>query len=113
MRRALFAFFLFAVTEGAARADDDAPISVTHEYSPYEKETIVNALAETQREIEPAPEGKIVEGVDVVTLEVFEKRDPIPRFLNVFHYTSRHYAIERELLLKPGQPYSQVVVDET
>ncbi|MGZ3475323.1 MAG: hypothetical protein ACXWUG_14325 [Polyangiales bacterium] len=113
MRRALFAFFLFAVTEGAARADDDAPISVTHEYSPYEKETIVNALAETQREIEPAPEGKIVEGVDVVTLEVFEKRDPIPRFLNVFHYTSRHYAIERELLLKPGQAYSQVVVDET
>jgi hypothetical protein len=114
VRRALFALLTFFAIEGAARADEEeAPKSVTHEYSAYENETIANALAETHREIEPNPEGKIVEGVDTVTLEVFEKRDPVPGFFNVFHWTSKHYAIERELLLKPGEPYRQVLVDET
>lgn len=104
----------FLAIEGAARADDeDAPKSVTHEYSAYETETIANALAETHREIEPNPEGKIVEGVDTVTLEVFEKRDPAPNFLNIFHWTTKHYVIERELLLKTGEPYRQIVADET
>lgn len=98
-----------------ARADPNAsaPKSITHEYSAYEKESIANALKATGRIPEPDPEGKIVEGVDVVTLDVFEKRDPIPTFFNVFHWTSRPYTISRELLLKPGDAYRKVIVDET
>jgi hypothetical protein len=114
VRRALFALIAVTLSTSVARAaDDDAPQSVTHEYSPYEKETISNALAETHREIETDPEGKIVEGVDVITLEVFEERDPIPRFFNVFHWTSKRYTVERELLVGVGERYSQILVDET
>ncbi len=97
-----------------ARADEPpAPKSVTHEYSPYERESIRVGLERTGLELEAAPEGKVIEGYDVVTLDVFEQRDPIPTFLNVFHWTSRPYTVARELLLRPGQPYRKVVIDET
>jgi len=89
------------------------PVSVTHEYSSYEKESIRIALAQTGRAIEPDPEGKTIEGFDVVNLDVFEKRDPIPTVFNVFHWTSRPYTISRELLAKPGDAYQKVIIDET
>ncbi len=89
------------------------PKSVTHEYSAYEKESIRIALAETGRTLEPEPEGKEVEGYEVVTLDVFEKRDPVPSVFNVFHWTSHRYTIAREVLAKPGERYSKVIVDET
>ncbi len=106
------AIAVLSIASGA-RADAPAPKSITHEYSAYEKESIEKALKATGRTPEPDPEGKIVEGVDVVTLDVFEDRDPIPTLFNVFHWTSRPYTISRELLLKPGEPYRRVVVDET
>jgi len=31
--------------------------------------------------VDPHPQGKILEGVDIVTLDVFEKRDPFPSFM--------------------------------
>lgn len=103
-----------ALTTSLARADEPAPPkSVTHEYSPYEKESIRLGLAETGLTLEPSPEGKRIEGYDVVTLDVFEERDPIPTFLNVFHWTSRPYTVSRELLAKPGDVYRKVTMDET
>lgn len=89
------------------------PQSVTHEYSPYEKESIRIALERTQRDIETDPEGKVIEGYDVVTLDVFEERDPIPTFFNVFHWTSKPYTVSRELLASVGDKYTKVVIDET
>jgi len=59
----------------------------------------------------------IVEGVDVITLDVFEDRDPLPAIVtpiaNWFHRTSRRYVIEREVLLAPGERWQQALVDET
>jgi hypothetical protein len=86
-------------------------------YSPYERQTIDEAVDKLHVEIEPHPEGKVLEGVDVVTLDVFEKRDPLPgplmRFANWFHATTRHYVIEREVLVSPGHRWDQALVDET
>lgn len=82
-------------------------------YSPYEKDTIKDALKQLGAEIEDAPEGKTIERVDIVTLEVIEDRDPAPRFLNIFHWTTRPYVIEREVLLRVGDPYREELVDET
>ena len=45
------------------------------------------------------PEGKLVEAVRTVRLEVIEERDPAPPFLNAFHVVTRSYVIEREVLL--------------
>lgn len=90
-----------------------SPESRTTEYSAYEKESVREALEATGTRPEPNPEGKIVEDIDIVSLDIIEKRDPAPRFLNVFHFTTRPHVVRRELLLSPGEPFSQVLCDET
>lgn len=115
-----------------ARAGDPAaPTSTTVAYSRYEKEAIARALASTRSAIEPAPEGKRVGRVEIVRFDVIEERDPFPenlfvttagapdvpvpvrRGLNALHYTSRDFVIRREMLLREGEPYRQVLADET
>src|SRR5262249_10146463 len=55
--------------------------------------------------------------IDVVSIDVFEDRDPLPAFLtpigNWFHSTTRSRVIDREVLLRPGERYDQALVDET
>lgn len=82
-------------------------------YSSYERDTIARALARLGATLEPAPEGKIVEAIDVVPFEVIEDRDPAPRFLNWFHALSRPHVIRREVLLAVGRPYEQALADES
>ncbi|MET0591181.1 MAG: hypothetical protein ABW133_00675, partial [Polyangiaceae bacterium] len=59
------------------------------------------------------PEGKVVEGIDIVTLDVVEPRDPAPGALNLLHATTRRYVIEREILVRPGEAFSAFRCDET
>ena len=96
----------------AARADDE-PSTLEHSYSPYEQSSINDAAAQLDTRSDPRPEGKIVEGIDVVTLDVIEPRDPVPSALNWFHVTTRHYVIEREVLLAVGEKYQRALCDET
>jgi hypothetical protein len=97
----------------AAPAAEAAPVSQTGRYSPYEEESIAAVARERGTEIDPAPEGKRIEAVDIVTLEVFEARDPAPRVFNEAHVTTREYVIRRELLLEEGDVYRKVLADET
>jgi hypothetical protein len=103
---------LAAFVGGAARADEE-PQSVIGKYSPYEQASIDEASETLGSRIDPQPEGKIVEGIDVVTLDVIEARDPAPRALNALHATTRHYVIEREVLVNVGEPYQRIQCDET
>ena len=73
--------------------------------SAYEQEALEIVLKARHLELEPAPEGKLLEGVDIAPLDVFEPRDPAPAFLNWFHYTTRPMIIERELLMQREQPW--------
>lgn len=85
-------------------------------YSDYEQETINLVKAERHAHIDAAPEGKWIEAIDVVTLDVIEPRDPASRFLswlNWFHATTRESIVRREVLLAPGQRYEQRLVDES
>ncbi len=82
-------------------------------YSPYERQTISDYLRKHKAQAEENPNGKIIELVDIVALDVIEKRDPAPRFLNVFHVRTRDYVIRRELLLNAGQRFRQDLADET
>ena len=115
---------IVAISAGAAAglvaplASADPPsINDLSSYSSYEQETVRIGLEKTGGELDPAPEGKIIDGVDVVTLEVFEKRDPIPAqlngFVNWFHVTTKPHFVERELLFKKGDRYSRAIVEET
>lgn len=82
-------------------------------YSPYEQATIKAALKELGAEVDHAPDGKIIEHVDYVRLEVIEERDPAPAFLNWFHWTTRRYVLEQDTLVSVGSRYSEELVDET
>src|SRR5262245_13822282 len=111
MRRALFAAWLSValavLLPRVSRADGDP------NHSPYEQASIQSALASLHGKIEPEPEGKIIEGIEIVPLDVIEQRDPLPNFLNWFHWTTRRYVIEREILVHKGELYNTDKVDET
>jgi hypothetical protein len=84
-----------------------------HEYSTYEQETIAEVLQARHLVEAKAPEGKLIERVDIVPLDVFEERDPLPRWLNVFHVTTRESVVRHEVLLREGGRYQQALVDDT
>jgi hypothetical protein len=103
-----------ALAPALARAQSAPPPAVAvNSYSQYEQETIRGALETLRARVDPVPENKIVEGIDVLTLEVIEQRDPVPGFVNIFHATTRHWVIDQEVLLRVGEPYRQVFVDDT
>ncbi len=81
--------------------------------SPYEQESLAIALRKLGTSIEPTPEGKVVESIEVVALDVFEQRDPAPLFLNWFHATTQDYIVRREVLIRPGKRYLQQLADES
>jgi len=98
----------------SARAQPPSePESTTYDYSSYENETIRLVAEQLHARVDPHPEGKVVERIEVVPLDVIEPRDPAPGFLNVFHATTRRWVIEREVLLRPGSRYKKILVDET
>jgi hypothetical protein len=103
-----------------ALADDAAPpppAAARARLSGYEKTSLENALTAVKGQIDPSPQGKIVESIETVRLDVFEKRDFIPEiflgFVNWFHVTSKPYVIEQEVLQTKGRRYDQALVDET
>lgn len=120
-----------AMVLDAQPARAQKPTSQTTEYSPYEKEAIDAALKDLSLEIDPNPEGKTIGRIYGVRLEVLEPRDPGPELLkkvpivspvgryvtkpmlNWLHVLSREWIIRREFLLKEGDPYVQVIIDET
>ncbi len=89
------------------------PALRAHVYSPYEQVVIDQALKDLHATRDPAPEGKTVERIEIVPLDVIDERDPVPNFVNIFHATTRKYIVRREVLVQEGEPYRQVLLDET
>lgn len=123
MRAALLALALALVLParaGAQPSPSPAPAAAAQEpetrafhYSEYEEATIADALAALGLERDPAPEGKRVEAIHAVRLEVVEVRDPAPRVLNVFHAVTREWVVDREVQLRRGEPFRWTLADET
>jgi hypothetical protein len=78
-----------------------------------ERRTLTRALGEYHLQIDPAPWHKTLRRIYVDNFAVFAPGDRPFTLLNVFHRTTREAAIEREVLLRPGQPWRQRLVDET
>jgi hypothetical protein len=97
---------LLPITAGAAEGKPS-------EISAYEQETLDAALAELGATIDPEPEGKRIEAVDIKVLDIIEERDPVPNFLNWFHTNTLPEVVARELLLRSGERYRQRLVDES
>ncbi len=82
------------------------------EYSDLEQRTLARALG-PEPDLDDMPEGKLIERVEIVRLEVFDEDDPIPDFVNWFHAQSRESVIRRELLFEAGQRYDAERIAET
>jgi len=82
-------------------------------YSALEKSVISQKLGQRGLSLDPAPEGKLIEEVQIVTLDVFDERDPMPDIVNVLHVTTRERVIRRELLFHEGEPYRALFAHET
>lgn len=107
LARALCVWFVATLFTGDADAQ-------RRRLSSYETESISVALARIGGgEVDPSPNGKLIERVHVVSLEVLEPRDPAPAFLNWFHVTSREYVIRQEVLLKEGQVFDPLLQAES
>ncbi len=112
-RSVLLAWALGLSTSRAGAQSEAQPVSLTGRYSPYELAAIRGAEEALGARVDPAPEGKLVERVELVGLDPIEPRDPLPTAFNVVHVRTRDYVITRELLLRPGERYSKVLADES
>ncbi len=90
-----------------------SPRALAAERSDLEKSVATEALSRVGWEAEEAPEGKYIEAIEIYTLDVFDDRDPVPKFVNALHVTSRDYVIRRQLLFDVGQVWSRQRTEET
>ncbi|HEX6274591.1 MAG TPA: BamA/TamA family outer membrane protein [Polyangiaceae bacterium] len=98
------AFAVIAAVLSAARGASAEPPSL----SALEARTLreqAERLGAKETPLDDA-DGKLIEGVDIVVLDVFDEHDPVPDFVNVFHTMSRKWVIGQELLFAPGERYS-------
>jgi hypothetical protein len=102
-----------ALAQAQAQTAAPPPAERAHVYSQYELETIAEVLAPKDESIDDHPDGKIIEHIEIVPLDVIEPRDPLPQIVNVVHVTSKPWIIRREMLQREGEHYSEVLADET
>ena len=79
----------------------------------YEGRALDRALTELALEVEPSPEGKTLDRIWVFNLDVFGPGDDFLQFFNIFHRTTRWRAIEREVILRPGESWDESKIRET
>jgi hypothetical protein len=96
----------------AARAEDPKP-AFGPAYSKYELETIRTALARTRARLDPAPDGKWIESIDFLPLDVIEERDPVPEFLNKLHITTTRSTLDRIVVVSVGERFRRAWVEES
>lgn len=81
--------------------------------SPLERRAVGRALDARGLELDPAPYGKRLRTIHVVTQSVFGPEDGFLQWFDIFHFTSRERAIRRDLIVEAGTTWNQRVVDES
>jgi hypothetical protein len=109
----LFACLTSALGAWSAHAEPDADARAVRELGALERESVNEALAGLGQTIEPAPGGKRIGRIHVVSQPVFSPRDGYFQWLNLLHRVTRPWSLQRELLLEPGQPWDEALVDES
>jgi len=101
---------LVELSAGAALAD-----GAGHALTPYEAEQVAAVKKELGLSTLPEanPEGRLIEHIDVVVLEVWDDFDPVPNFVNIFHARSRQGVVRQELLFTEGVPFARERAEES
>ncbi|HEX3775002.1 MAG TPA: hypothetical protein VHV51_11095, partial [Polyangiaceae bacterium] len=102
----LFLGFFLVTSAGVAHGQ-------VKSYSALEQSVTEQELRARKWELDPAPEGKRIEDIQIATIDVFDERDPVPDFVDIFHTTTRKAVIRRELLFEQGSFYDQRLADES
>ncbi len=102
-----------ALVLGLARTASAEPRALSGRYSAYEETAIADAAASLHTSRDPSPEGKTIERIDFVRLDPIDNHDPLPIAMDAVHATSREHVLRHELLVKEGDKFSTVTVDES
>lgn len=81
--------------------------------SSLERATVLRGIAARGHEVEPSPWGKRIAKVHVYNEDVFAEKSRILRFFNLFHVTTKDYAIRQELVIGAGEVWDQERIEET
>lgn len=79
----------------------------------YQLDLVDRVRGQNQLEIDPQPEGKIIERIVTLPQGVILPAEPYPMFLNGVHVTTLPQVVERELLFQVGQPWTNDAVIES
>lgn len=114
-RAALSLLFVAVLTAPAGAEEPPPPEPPAPDVQPdsYETERTNKVLHELALTPDPAPEGKRIAKIRIVSHDVFADDEFWPTFLNVFHWKTKEDVIARELLFEAGQPWSQARIDES
>lgn len=83
------------------------------EWTPLERSLIAEALSAHGLVVHPDPEGRRIDEIVVYVAPVFDHRDPVPDWFNVFHARTRNFIIAQEVLVQRGQRWETGRVLET
>ena len=81
--------------------------------SKTENSLIAEALAHFGYAEDQEPEGKRIESIEVYVAKVFDYRDPMPGFVNVFHASTRDWVVRQEVLQQEGELWQRGRILET
>ncbi len=104
---------LLLVVAFARSANAGSPVEPDVQPDSYETERTNKVLTGLGLTVDPAPEGKRIGKIRIVSHDVFAEDEFWPTFLNVFHWKTNDDVIARELLFAEGEPWSQARVDES
>jgi hypothetical protein len=94
--------------DAAARPPDDYD-----NLGQLEKVEVDGVLSKLHRTVDHAPAGKTIGEIVIVSRPVFAEDEGVLTFFNMFHSTTQEHTIRRELLFEPGDPWNQLIVDES
>jgi hypothetical protein len=79
----------------------------------YEGRLVEWGLSLQGRELDPNPEGKVIDEILVSSEDIVARSDPYPKILNILHVKTRQDVIKREILLQPGDRYDPELAAES
>jgi hypothetical protein len=79
----------------------------------YERDLIKRALERFDLELDPDPQGKIIEEIIISRHEIVEASDPWPKFLNYLHVVTRDHIVRQELLFFENEVFNEDLIRES
>ncbi|MDX2087947.1 MAG: hypothetical protein SFX73_08860 [Kofleriaceae bacterium] len=106
------------IKEERARAEQQCAAKATDcdwvaTRSSLERLSVRRAITARGYEVEPSPWGKVIGKIEVYNEDVFAEKNRLLGFFNHFHVTSKEFAVRREVVVRSGDVYNQLQIEES